>query len=266
MSAPIKVLIVDDEPLARDTLRMLLEDIEDIDLVDEAPNGAVAVEKIAEHNPDLVFLDIQMPGMGGFDVIEEVGASNMPYVIFATAYDEYALKAFRANALDYLLKPFDDDLFEQALDRARTRLKQDRVDDLTDRLESLLAGRGSGGGESSDPDGTSTANRILVRDRDRIRFVSIDEINWIEAAGDYVVLHTDNKRHLIRATMTGMTKRLPRDRFARIHRSTIVNMDVVREVRPYFHGDYMVYMNDGKELRLSRRYWPHVEEQFNAVR
>lgn len=267
MSSKINVLIVDDEPLARDTLRMLLEDQDDIQIAGEAANGNEAVSFIESESPDLVFLDIQMPGKNGFEVIEEVGTRSMPYVVFATAYDEYAVKAFRTNALDYLLKPFDDDLFEEALDRARQRLRQDRENDLTTRLESLLASRGNGNpSDNSEPDGTAHANRILVRDRDRIRFVSIDEIRWIEAAGDYVVLHTESKKHLIRATMTGMTKRLPRDRFARIHRSSIVNMEFVREVRPYFHGDYMVYMTDGKELRLSRRYWPQVEEQFNAVR
>lgn len=266
MSSVIQVLIVDDEPLARDTLRLLLDPQDDISVVGEASNGREAVDLIQSESPDLVFLDIQMPVMGGFDVIEEVGADNMPYVVFATAYDEYALRAFRTNALDYLLKPFDDDLFEEALDRARGRLRQDREDDLSQRLEALVAGAASKRKDAGDPDGTAQSNRILVRDRDRIRFVAIDDIHWIEAAGDYVVLHTEEKKHLIRATMSGMTKRLPRTRFARIHRSSIVNMDFVREVRPYFHGDYMVYLNSGKELRLSRRYWPQVESQFNVVR
>lgn len=266
MSAVIKVLIVDDEPLARDTLRLLLETQDDVSVVGEAANGQEAIDLIESESPDLVFLDIQMPGLGGFDVIDEIGADNMPYVVFATAYDEYALKAFRTNALDYLLKPFDDDLFEEALSRARTRLRQDREDDLSARLEALVAGAAAKKEDSGEPDGTSHSNRILVRDRDRIKFVGIDEIRWIEAAGDYVVLHTDEKKHLIRATMSGMTKRLPRNRFARIHRSSIVNMDFVREVRPYFHGDYMVYLTSGKELRLSRRYWPQVEAQFNAVK
>ena len=266
MSSVIKVLIVDDEPLARDTLRLLLDTQDDIAIVGEAANGQEAVDLIESGSPDLVFLDIQMPGLGGFDVIDEIGAANMPYVVFATAYDEYALKAFRTNALDYLLKPFDDDLFEEALSRARTRLRQDRDADLSERLEALVAGAASRKEVSGEPDGTAQSNRILVRDRDRIKFVGIDEIRWIEAAGDYVVLHADEKKHLIRATMSGMTKRLPRNKFARIHRSSIVNMDFVREVRPYFHGDYMVYLTSGKELRLSRRYWPQVEAQFNAVK
>ncbi len=253
MEAPLNVVIVDDESLARDTVRLLLEEVTDMEVVAEAADGVQAVEAIRAHDPDLVFLDVQMPGLTGLEVVSEVGADRMPPVVFVTAYDEYAVKAFETSAIDYLVKPFSDDRFEAALDRARSQVQQVRRADLENRLRQLLA-------ETRTPAAPKQDVRFMIKERGSIRFVEAGEINWVEAAGDYVILHDGESKSMIRETMTGMEKKLPSDRFVRIHRSTIVAIDAIREIKPYFHGDYIVYLKDGTELKLSRRYWPHVEE------
>ena len=255
----IRVLIVDDEPLARDTIRLLVESHAEIEVVGECADGAEAVEAIREFRPDLVFLDIQMPVKNGFDVIEEIGSERMPVTIFATAFDEYALRAFDAAALDYLLKPFDDERFEQALDRARRAISSRNQASLRDQFDTLLDRLAQTGQAEN-----KTVDRILVKDRDSVRFLNTLDIEWIEAAGDYVSLHAAGKSHLIRETMTSMEGKLDPRRFVRIHRSTIVNLDFVAELKSYFHGDYIVYMTSGKELRLSRRYWDKVQSAIGS--
>ncbi|NNE34347.1 MAG: response regulator transcription factor [Rhodothermales bacterium] len=249
----LRVLIVDDEPLARDTLRLLLESHGDVEIVGECGDGLEAIETIRSERPDVVFLDVQMPGCNGFEVVERVGPQNMPITVFATAYDSYALKAFDASALDYLLKPFDDERFEMALERAREAVGQRDDDEIRNKLEALIR---------RDRD-APFLSRIMVKSRDSVTFVNVDEIQWVESAGDYVTLKTHDKSHLIRETMTGLEDKLDPSRFVRIHRSTIVNLDYVKELKPYFHGDYIVYMNSGKELKLSRRYWDRVEAAIN---
>lgn len=247
----IRVLIVDDEALARDTLRLLLNEQQDIEVVGEAKDGLAAVDAIRKMRPDLVFLDIQMPGLSGLEVVEEIGVDAMPYVVFATAYNEYALKAFDASAIDYIVKPFSDERFEATLERVRRLMGQQRSADLEGRLRELL-------GTSDRP------ARFLVKERGSIRFVDVADIHWVEAAGDYVVLHTDEEDHLIRETMAGMEEKLDPDVFVRIHRSTIVRITCIRELKPFFHGDYMVYLKNGTELKLSRRYWPQVESRLGS--
>ncbi|MFT5141533.1 MAG: two-component system LytT family response regulator [Rhodothermales bacterium] len=265
---PIRVLIVDDEALARDTIRLLLENHPQYEVVGECRNGDEAVESIATQRPDLVFLDIQMPGRNGFEVVEAVGVDRMPVVVFATAYDEYALRAFDARALDYLLKPFDDERFERALDRAREQIRQRKLGVLGNELAALAADQDAKPAPLKADDVTlkpeTTADQIMVKDRNSIVFVKVDEIDWVEAAGDYVALHVGKKSHLLRETMARMEKRLGERRFVRIHRSTIVQLDRVQELRPYFHGDYIVYLKDGRELRLSRRYWNRVERLLST--
>ena len=254
---PIRILIVDDEPSARDTIRLLLDEQEGVEIVGEARNGDEAVSMIETEQPDIVFLDIQMPGKTGFEVIEAVGAENMPVVIFATAYDEYALKAFDAQALDYLLKPYDDDRFEEALSRARKRVGERKIGSLSNQLVSLMAehktekrvDRPAGPVEVRE-----RSERILIKERDSVFFVKTENIDWVEAAKDYVVIHIGQKKHLLRESMTRMEKRLNPDMFVRIHRSSIVNIERIKELKSYFHGDYIVYMKDGSELKLSRRY------------
>jgi len=246
-------LIVDDEALARDTIRLLLKDVHDMRVVAEASDGPGAVEAIRNHAPDLVFLDVQMPGLTGLEVISEVGVARMPPVVFVTAFNEYAVKAFETSAIDYLVKPFSDDRFEAALQRARNQVQQLKRADLEGRLRQLLS-------ETRTASEAEKSLRFMVKERNSIRFVEASDIDWVEAAGDYVILHCGDEKSMIRETMAGMEKKLPSDRFVRIHRSSIVCIPSVREIKPYFHGDYIVYLKDGRELKLSRRYWPKVEQ------
>jgi len=235
--------------------------------VGEARNGDEAVSMIESMQPDLVFLDIQMPEKTGFEVIEAVGVENMPVVIFATAYNEYALKAFDAQALDYLLKPYDDDRFEEALTRARKRVGERKIGSLSNQLVSLMAEHKTGKrvDQSAGPvEVRERSERILIKERDSVFFVKTENIDWVEAAKDYVVIHIGQKKHLLRESMTRMENRLNPDMFVRIHRSSIVNIERIKELKSYFHGDYIVYMKDGLELKLSRRYWGRVEEVLGA--
>ncbi len=249
---PIAALIVDDEPLARDCVRIALEDHPSIRVVGECPDGESAVEAIRELAPDLVFLDVQMPGMDGFDVIEEVGVELMPVVVFVTAYDQHALKAFEIHAADYVLKPFDDDRFSTSVEHAVERVRQSDAAALSRTLAGVL--RELPGPLQSDAAGSRWATRIMVKDRDSIRFVQVDEIDWLEGAGNYVRVHAGSASHLIRATLAGLCERLDPRRFVRIHRSTIVNVDRIREVQPWAGGDYVAILHDGETLKVSRSY------------
>ena len=242
---PIRVLIVDDESLARDTIRLLLEDNEQFEVVGECKDGDEAVKAIQADKPDLVFLDIQMPGKNGFDVVEAVGPEQMPVVIFATAYDQYALRAFDAHALDYLLKPFDIDRFAAAFQRAATLIRRQHKTDLDQRLAGLI--------HDLQP-AAKGLERVMIKTPQRIYFVRTDEVDWIEAAGNYARLHTGDKTHLLRQTMNALERQLDPDRFLRIHRSTIVNVDRVKELNRMFNGEYEVRLFDGTTLTLSRGY------------
>jgi two-component system LytT family response regulator len=240
-----RVLIVDDEAPARRKVRAHLGDAAGVDVVGEAASGPEAVEAIRTLRPDLVFLDVQMPGMSGFEVIEAVGAEAMPAVVFVTAYDEFAVEAFEVQAVDYLMKPFHADRFRRALARAMDRLarREEPRASLAPLLEALLKKR------------PRDAQRLLVRDGDRILFVPLREVVRLSAEGNYVQVHTARgQRHLLRETLARLEARLDPERFARIHRSEIVNVDFVAEVQPAFHGDYTVRLKTGDEVRLSRRY------------
>ncbi|HJR52143.1 MAG TPA: response regulator [Gemmatimonadota bacterium] len=247
MIPPIRVLIVDDEPPARENLRVLLEAEPDVEIVGERGSGPRAVEAIESLAPDLVFLDVQMPGMDGFGVIEALGAERMPVVVFVTAYDRYALRAFEARALDYLLKPFDDRRFAEALSRARERIREQGESDLARRLASLLEDRRDVGDH-----GDRWLTHLTVRERDRVVVLKVDEVDRFEAAGDYVEVHVGRRRHLLDDTMKSLEERLDPRRFVRIHRSHIIRVDRIRELHPFFHGDYVVVLEGGAELRLSR--------------
>ena len=250
----IRAIVVDDEPLARDCVRVALDAQDDVELVAECGNGESAVQAIREHEPDLVFLDVQMPGMDGFEVIARIGADAMPPVIFVTAYDRHALRAFEVHALDYLLKPFDDDRFGEVLERARAHLAVARDSELGRRLSALLTDRL---GKSALDDRPRAAEgrylaRFTTRDGERIRFVAVRDVDWIEAHGNYVRLHSGESTSLVRATLSSIADRLDPRTFVRIHRSTIVNIDRIREVQPWFGGDYIAIMRDGRQLRVSR--------------
>ncbi|HZT60924.1 MAG TPA: LytTR family DNA-binding domain-containing protein [Pyrinomonadaceae bacterium] len=253
----IRALIIDDEPLARDGVRMLLESDPDIAVVGECADGEQAVKAIAEHEPDLVFLDVQMPEMTGFDVIAEVGAELMPAVVFVTAYDKYALKAFEVNALDYLLKPFSKKRFEKALERAKAQIAQPSGDDLNRRLTALL--------QNFEPGGRYL-QRVVVKAAGRVFFLGVDEIDWIEAEDIYVRVHAGRASHLIRGTMGGLEARLDPARFLRIQRSTIVNVERIKELHPLFHGEYVLTLKDGTQLTSGRSYRdrlrPLIENPF----
>ncbi len=239
----MRTLIVDDEPLARERIRTLLRDEPDIELIGECADGKEAVSAIQRKNPELLFLDVQMPEMDGFAVLDAVGPERVPAVVFVTAYDRYALRAFDVHALDYLLKPFDRERFQKALERARAQVGERGK--LGDRLLALLKDIKE---EPKHPE------RFVIKSAGRVFFLRADEINWVEAAGNYVQLHVGSSTHLMRETMGGLEARLDPEKFVRIHRSTIVQVDRIKEMQPAFHGDYIVILQDGARLNLSRSY------------
>ena len=242
----IRTVIVDDEPLAREGVRMLLEADAEISVVAECANGREALAVISEQKPDLIFLDVQMPEMGGFEVLKAVGAESAPHVIFVTAYDKYALQAFEAHALDYLLKPFTVKRFNEALERAKVQINNEQNVDLNRRLATLLA--------ELKPEARDL-ERVVVKNSGRIAFVNVEEISWIEAAESYVRFHVEGGRsYLIRGAIGRLATQLDPARFLRIHRSMIVSIKQIKEMQPLFHGDYEILLKDGTRLTSSRSY------------
>jgi two-component system LytT family response regulator len=246
----IRTLIVDDEPLGRERMRSLLEAEPDIAIVGECRDGREAVDAIRREIPDLVFLDVQIPELDGFQVLEAIGADKAPAIVFVTAYDQYALQAFEVHAVDYLLKPFDQERFHRALERARQALTRDQGD-VSEKLLSLLQ-------ELKAPQGYM--ERLVVKSAGRLFFLRTEEIEWVESAGNYVCLHVRNESHLLRETMNGLEARLDPARFVRIHRTAIVNIDQIKELQPLFHGEYQVVLRDKTELTLSRGYRDRLQE------
>ena len=252
----LKVAIIDDEPLAREYLRSLLEHEDDIEIVAECVDGAEAIEAIRNNSLDLVFLDIQMPGQSGIEVIETIGVDRMPLVTFVTAFDSYALEAFNHHALDYLLKPFDEELFYASLTRARRRLVEKTNADLSMKLERFMTSyRGQTGpvGMSEVESTDGYIQRIPVKTGTRVELVPVAQIDWIEAADYYVILHVGSKSHLIRETMQWLEAKLNPAQFVRIHRGSIVQLDRIKELRSKETGDYVVRLSSGEELNMSRR-------------
>jgi two-component system, LytTR family, response regulator len=247
----IRAIIVDDEPLGRERIRNLLADDPDIEIVGESSDGRRAVASIAKLKPGLLFLDVQMPEMDGFEVLESIAGAEMPVVIFVTAYDKYAVKAFQVHALDYLLKSFDRDRFAEALRRAKLEIAKGRNLRLDERLASLIEDL---------QERRSKPERFFVRSGGRVLFLRIEEIDWIEAADNYVSLHVGRDSHMLRGTIASIEERLDPRKFIRIHRSTIVNLDRVLELSPLFHGDYVVRLCDGTKLTLSRSYREKLQE------
>lgn len=249
----IRTLVVDDEPMARERILSLLQQEDDVEVVGECSDGAEAVSAINQRSLDLVFLDVQMPGTDGFGVIQSIGADRMPTVVFVTAYDEYALKAFEVHALDYLLKPFGKDRFQETLKHAREHLDRRRAGDLGMRLLALV--------HDLKPE-QPRLDRLVVKSGGRVFFLRTEEIDWVEAAGNYVRLHLGEESHLFRETMNGMEGRLDSRRFVRIHRSRIVNTERIKELQPWFNGEYVVILRDGTRLTLSRGYREKLQEQL----
>lgn len=254
---PIRTLIVDDEQMARASIRVLLGADPEIELVGECGSGVDAISAIAARAPDLVFLDVHMPRMNGFEVLAAVGEQRPFVVVFVTAYDSYALEAFDVQALDYVLKPFDDRRFQRALERAKDQIRHARIDHLASELVHVMGdGRGLPAAEAraaaDKGPAPESSERIVIRDGGRTVFVPLGDIDWIEAADYYVQLHVGAKTYLHREPMRDLEARLDPRRFVRIHRSTIVAIDRVAELRPSAHGDHCVRLRDGTDLRLSR--------------
>jgi two-component system LytT family response regulator len=239
VTEPFRVLIIDDEPLARDSIRSLLADDAGVRVMGEG-TGSDAAALIARTRPDILFLDIQMPEVDGFGVIQEVGSDTVPAVIFVTAYDQYAVRAFEVHALDYLLKPFDDQRFAAALGRAKEHVGARRRGEVDTRLADLLKDR------------DLSRTRFLIPAREKTIVVDAAQIDWIEASDYYVTLHAGPAAHLLRQTMDEIEKQLDHRQFFRVHRSAIVNVDRVREIHPLFRGDCALVLADGRRIKLSR--------------
>ncbi len=262
--APLQALIVDDEPLARERLRGLLTDVPDAAVVGEAEDGPAAVEAIRQTQPTLVFLDVQMPGMSGIDVIEEVGREAMPVTIFVTAYDQYAIKAFDLSAIDYLLKPFDDARFKQALDRARERVLDREADAISQRLMTLLRERDPSLLEDAADEPEDYLERIAVQGRGKARIVSVDDLTHITADGSYAELHTEDGTHVVRERMKTLAARLDPQKFVRVHRSAIVRIDEVEVILRGGGGDYAVRLKDGTRVSVSRGRIDELQERLGV--
>ncbi len=253
MTQSYKVLIVDDEPISRRRMRRLLSLEPDYEVVAECANGEEAVDALRLNKVDVLFIDIQMPGMSGFEVLEAI-TEVRPLVIFTSACDEYAVKAFDVHAFDYLLKPFDGHRFRDSLRRAKARLEMDRAGGQRDRDMSEMF--------ASFTRAQKTPDRVAVRNNGRVVFVKVDEIDWVEASDNYVCLHVGRETHVIRETMNQLEARLVGTQFLRVHRSAIVNLDRIKEMQPWFRGDYRVILRDGTELTLTKNHREKLESRL----
>jgi two-component system LytT family response regulator len=251
----IRTVIVDDEELARRGLRALSQRCEDLELICECRNGREAVDAIHRHRPDLVFLDVQMPGKTGFDVIGAIEDAQRPHVIFVTAYDKFALRAFEVHALDYLLKPVNEERFDAALARVREAMSHASDNAIVQRVRQAAAGLQG----ATSPSAMPAADRLPIKSNGRIIVIRSADIDWIEAEGDYVSVHVGAKTWLTRETIAAVELRLALSGFVRIHRSTLVNAERVKELRPRDKGEYIVVLSDGTELKLTRNYRASVE-------
>ena len=252
----VRVLLVDDEPLARAMLREMLSADLDVEIVGECVNGGEAVEAINATVPDLVFLDVQMPEVGGFEVLEALGQDQIPHVIFVTAYDQYAVRAFEVHALDYLLKPFDRERFDLSWQRAKAQILQERDGGVDQRILALLEEMKAG---------SKYLERLVIKAAGRIYFLETNDIDWIEAEGNYVSVHAGKKSHLLRETISSLESQLDPKKFLRIHRSSIVRIDRIRELQPWFHGEFRVVLQNGMQLTLSRNYRDKLQEALGKL-
>jgi two-component system LytT family response regulator len=249
----IRALIADDQPMARERLLALLADEDDLEVIGTATSGPETVDAVRRLSPDLVFLDVQMPEMDGIAVVETVGPARMPATIFVTAYDEYAVQAFEVHAIDYLLKPFGRQRLQKALSRVREHLQRDRAGALAARLLAMVD-------ELRRPE--IAGERLMLRSGGRVSFVPIEQIDWIEAEGNYVRVHSAGDSHLVRETMATLQARLGEAQFFRIHRSHLVNLLRIKELRLGAGGDYDVILKDGTTLALSRLYRDALQERL----
>jgi two-component system, LytTR family, response regulator len=252
----IRAVIVDDEPLGRTLIRELLRGDPEIEVIGECANGGEAIKSIAELHPDLVFLDVQMPEIDGFEVLAALDLARLPLTVFVTAYDQYAVRAFEVHAVDYLLKPFDRERFHRCLQRAKAQLRLERRSDVSERILALL---------EEQKVKTKYLERVVIRANGRVFFLKTSEIDWIEAAGNYVSLHVKKESYLLRETIGGMEAQLDPATFPRIHRSQMVNLDRIRELHHWSHGEYHVILHDGSQLTLSRTYRDRLQELLGGT-
>ena len=253
----IRAIVIDDEPFARRGVRDFLQFEPDVEIIRECDNGRDAITAIREHQPDLIFLDIEMPERNGFQVLEALPADRMPVVVFITAHDRHALEAFEAHAIDYLLKPVEKSRLQTAMNRARAAIQYRQGGDWTRKLQALIA-------EMKTP--PPFRERLLIRGTGRQYLLATRDIDWIEASGNYARLHVGREHHLLRETMANLESELDPARFCRIHRSTIVNLDRVQEIQPWTRGDQILILRDGTRLTLSAHYRPSVEQRLGRPR
>jgi two-component system LytT family response regulator len=263
----LRTIIVDDEPLALKLLRTVLSEIADVEIVAECSNGKQAVEAATELEPELIFLDIQMPGMNGFDVIKSMQAEIMPMVVFVTAYDQYAVDAFDVHAVDYVLKPLDSERIARSVDRAIDRLKNDvdrsfkspligAIEEISERASKEKTDESV----NNLPDGMK--RKLLVRDSGVVKVIPFDDIDWVDAAGDYMCVHAVGETHVIRSTLRDLMTKLDDNLFVRIHRSTIVNVERVVSVTPLQKGGSLLHLTQGESLKVSRNYRDSIRKFF----
>jgi two-component system LytT family response regulator len=253
----IRTILVDDEPLATQGLKLRLERHEDVEIIDTCSNGREAIRSIKTHKPDLVFLDIQMPGFDGFSVIQGLMEVEPPLFVFVTAYGDHALRAFQAQAVDYLMKPVEEDRLADTLERIRQRLSEKRGAEEAGKLKEVLAEVAPDAVNDSGDDAHSSSRYeklINIKDRGQIFRVDVDTIEKIDAAGDYMCIYTGDNTLILRETMKDLEKRLDPRRFQRVHRSTIVNLDLVRQVKPHTNGECFLVLDSGSQVKVSRSY------------
>jgi two-component system LytT family response regulator len=262
---PIRAIVVDDEPLARRGLMLRLARLDGIDVIAECANGSQALGAVAEHMPDLLFLDIQMPGMSGFDVISRLQQDNMPMIVFVTAYDEYAVAAFEVRAMDYLLKPIDDERLADSVERAKALQAGQGAAANKQQLLDLIIGITGKSAQSvsqmlrDHTGGQSHQSRLAIRDGAETTLLKIPDIDWIDAAGDYMCIHANDETHIMRTTMKELESRLDPATFQRVHRSTIVNLSRVEKVISHINGEYYLLLAGGQSVKMSRSYRDKVD-------
>jgi two-component system LytT family response regulator len=267
----LRALIVDDEELARRGLEIRLEGFDDVEICGQARNGREALVAVREQSPDLMFLDVQMPGMNGFEVLQHLSGSSMPDIVFVTAYDEFALQAFDANALDYLLKPINDDRLREAIERVRKHREAKQADEQRNKLLKFvceLTGREltlESALQAATGEHQAYPTRIAIRDGSETNCVDVDSIDWVDAAGDYMCVHSSGDTFVLRGTMKHLEDLLDPEMFVRVHRSAIVNRHRVTSMRPHRNGEYFLQLGDATELKLSRKYKGNLERLANQV-
>jgi two-component system LytT family response regulator len=260
----LKAIVVDDEKLARRGMVLRLAEMPEIDVIEQCTNGEEAVKAIASLSPDLVFLDIQMPGMDGFDVVCELQADAMPLIIFVTAFDQYAIDAFKVHAVDYVLKPIDDDRLHQAVERAVKRHALESGGDSKEQLMAVVQGR-NGSGATMEEAAHATASdswpeRLTIKDGNEFQFIKIADIQWVDAAGDYMCVHAAGKTHIMRTTMKRLESSLNPETFIRVHRSSMVNVNCIVSAVTHTNGEYMLSLDGGAQLKVSRSFRDRIKD------